>query len=689
MSTASEPVGAPPAGRATLRRSLATWAQTPDPRLLAGIALLAACALGVALAVSAGVLGIGAVPAVLRTALVGIAWFGLCGYAAARVLVRGELSVHRPLLVLPLGAALSSLALTALGLLHVPLKVSLIVVAVSGAGAALAVHRRPAKPATPAGTATAAEAATPAARSERSAFVRIALPLLLAGIVGLISLLPIFRAGFATVPGQNGDAILAVGTAVLLEHAPPSATRTDLPINHVPVQWHSKYPIYYALAAISTLAGQDPIRAFATVSALILALTALGLFLFARYLLRAPPWVALLALLIVPLDRIVIYVTIHPYYNELWGQFALPFMLLAGWRYVSAPDRRSAALFAVFLVLGLLAYPLMIPFPAIFLAVHAWLVARRRRAVGERTGWISALRLPRPRARGLLWVPVVVIGVPVVVVLARGFLEKTTEALAVIAPWTSLAGWHGTALPYLPWPRFLGMPESDVGALLVLGLGVLAWRGARRAPSAARRPLIAMVLVTVLIGVYFRVRYGGELFFFKDLAFVGPYVLMLALVGLAGLAAAAGRGRALLGLAGLAGALVLVPVGAAREISGTYEQATFPILGLRSWDHRLPRGTSIRLDMPASGYQLWVTYMFNDHPLCALDPLTDFFPHPPVGYKADYLIADADQPRPPVAIGQPLMRNPQFVLWRMNPRVPGPDVSTRHLLDDVTTAPIG
>ncbi len=664
-----------------------------DPRLLAGLALLGACALGLALALSADVIGIRVVPTVLRTAAVGIAFFALCGYAAARLLVHGALGAHRALLVMPLGAAVSSLSLTVLGLLHVPLEVSLAIVIVAAAGAALtpfALRRSPrARP--PERAEAEAACAEPAAeRPERGLLVRTALPLLLAGMVGLISLLPIFRSGFATVPGENGDAILAVGTAVLLEHAPPGATRTDLPINHVPLQWRSKYPIYYALAGISMLAGQDPIQAFATVSALMLALTALGFFLFARYLLRAPPWVALLALLVVPLDRVVMYVTIHPYYNELWGQFALPFMLLSGWRYLNAPDRRSAALFAAFLVLGLLAYPLMIPFPAIFLVVGAWVVARRRRAAGERTHWISALRLPRPRARPwLLWIPVVAVAVPVLLVLGRGFLEKTTEGLAVVAPWESLAGWHGNALPYLPWPRFVGMPEASWAVFTVIVLGWLAWLGCWRAPVSVRRPLAAMVLVTALIGVYFRVRFGGELFFFKDVAFLGPYVLLLALAGLGALAAAVRRSRALLGLGGLAAALVLVPVSAAHEIDTTFVQANLSILGLRNWDHELPRGTSVRIDVPASGYQLWVTYMFVDHPLSALDPLTGFFPHPPTGYKADYVIANTNQPRPTAAIGQPLMQNAQFVLWRMNPEVPGPDVSSRHLIETITSAPIG
>ena len=59
--------------------------------------------------------------------------------------------------------------------------------------------------------------------------------------------------------------------------------------------------------------------------------------------------VALLGMFLLPLDRIVMYVTIHPYYNELWGQFTLPFILLFGWRYLSSPDRVSAVLAALFL----------------------------------------------------------------------------------------------------------------------------------------------------------------------------------------------------------------------------------------------------------------------------------------------------------------------------------------------------
>ena len=67
--------------------------------------------------------------------MVAIAFFALCGYAPARTLVRGELEPHRALLVLPLGAAISALSLAILGLLHVPLTVSLVVVILAAAAA--------------------------------------------------------------------------------------------------------------------------------------------------------------------------------------------------------------------------------------------------------------------------------------------------------------------------------------------------------------------------------------------------------------------------------------------------------------------------------------------------------------------------------------------------------------------------
>jgi hypothetical protein len=138
------------------------------------------------------------------------------------------------------------------------------------------------------------------------------------------------------------------------------------------------------------------------------------------------------------------------------------------------------------------------------------------------------------------------------------------------------------------------------------------------------------------------------------------------------------------GAAGLAAAFVVVPLGTARELDQTFAQATPQVLQLSSWDRALPRGASIRNDVPPSGFQLWADYMLHDHPLSALAPLGGFFPHPPFGIKADYALTFRPQPRPPDAFGRPVEQNAQFELWRLRPTDPGPDVSRRGLIWDVT-----
>src|SRR5207253_2696621 len=95
-------------------------------------------------------------------------------------------------------------------------------------------------------------------------------------VVVALALVPILRAGFATVPGQNPDAILVTGLATLLQRAPPTATRHDLPVTHMPKVWRSKYPIFYSLAAVSKLARLDPFQTFPAVAALLTAFVAVG-----------------------------------------------------------------------------------------------------------------------------------------------------------------------------------------------------------------------------------------------------------------------------------------------------------------------------------------------------------------------------------------------------------------------------
>jgi len=102
-------------------------------------------------------------------------------------------------------------------------------------------------------------------------------------------------------------------------------------------------------------------------------------------------------------------------------------ILLFGWLYLRGPSRHGAVLFGVFLAFGLLVYPLMVPFPVLFLAPFAWRQWRQR----ESRAWpgrIKALRGPRSRARASLMIGGLVVAVPVAAVLVRGFVEKVRKA---------------------------------------------------------------------------------------------------------------------------------------------------------------------------------------------------------------------------------------------------------------------
>ncbi len=140
----------------------------------------------------------------------------------------------------------------------------------------------------------------------------------------------------------------------------------------------------------------------------------------------------------------------------------------------------------------------------------------------------------------------------------------------------------------------------------------------------------------------------------------------------------------------MAAALIVVPLSAAGEINQTFAQATPSVLALRAWNRELPAGSSVRIDVMPSGWQLWASYMLTEHPISALDPLGGIvFPHPPAGRKADYVVAFRTQPRPADAIGPVRLQNGDYRLWQMSPRVPGPDVSRHGLIYDASRITIG
>lgn len=597
--------------------------------------------------VAAHVKTLAAVPDVLRIGLPALAFLLLTGYGPAVLLAPGDTRAWVGLHVAPIGAAVSALSLAVLGLVGVPWRVALALVI--GASAVLAVvayrGRASREPV------SAAALALP-----------VLLPVLLAVLVAGLALAPTFRAGYVTTNGQNGDAILAVGTAHFLQHAPPRAVRPELPLDRVPPVWRSKYPIYYDLAAASTLSGRDTTAAFGVFSALILALASVGVFLFVADVLGAGAGTAAAAaMFLVALDRIVVHVAIHPFYNQLWALFAFFFVLHWGHRFLTAPSRGALALLALFLALAIFTYPLLLPFPVVFLGVLAW---------RERSGdWRALLRRPATGRARVLWLVPALLAVPALVLLGAGVVEKAGAAARAVLPGGDLSAWGGTALPYFPFGRFFGMDAVAVPAVLgTVAVFVLAAVGLRRASSPVRWALGALGLLALLIAAWFRIRGRGELFYFKSLGFLGPLVVAAAVAGGADVLARLRDARTPLRVLAGAAALVLVlglANGARREIRVTYPFASREVLALAEWDRTLPPNATIRIDVPRTGFQLWSWYEMPRHKLCALHPLGEFFPHPPYGTRGDLILIDrTEQGPPPDAVGPPLRANARFAMFR-------------------------
>jgi hypothetical protein len=664
VSSPSE--SASPASRTRLRLRLAGLSPRARLAVAVGGVLAALLVLGAdRVGGRGGLPEFEAVPDVLRAAAASVVLFAACGYAPVRLLCPPQLQPHRALLVLPTGAAVAGLALGLLGLLRLPLPASLAVVLLSGAAAGFVVRRREDRQAAP--------AADPRAGDRR---MRILWPALIALTVALLVASPLVRNdSFATVLGENGDAHLATGAAELLQHAPAGAERTELPIDRMPGVWRSKYPIYYVLAGVSTLSGLDPVQTFGTLIAVMAGLSVVGFFLLAFHVLGAGPGASLLALGLVALDRIVFRLAFDPFYNQLWALFSFPLVLLLGWLYLQRPDRRTLVLLGAFAAIAVLAYPLLAPFPALFLGLTAWLVWRRRRAAGERPGWISALRLPRGRRSLLLWVPVGVLLLPLLLALFGAALEKMVDAAEVTLPGGDLGPWSGDTPGFRSLAYFLGLPEGlwlAAAALLALAAAQL-----RPQPRGVAVPLGAMLVALLAGAAWFDLRGGGALFHFRALSFFAPTALTLVGVGLAGLIAAragAARWGAVAATVVLA-SLMLLQVRDA--LTTAFPHVTHEVWELRTWSERLPPGSSVRVDVRPVGVQQWAWYMLADHPVTATRPPRYFYPHAPVGRKADYLLVNRSRGRPADADGAPRLSNARFALYRIKASVPGPDRSSR------------
>ena len=608
-----------------------------------------------------------AAPDVVRAGVPALALFALSGYPVAHACLPERMLPHLPLMVLPLGAVSSSLVLTMLGILRVPFELSLAAVIAAGAIATVMAHARlgPARPR----PADVERAGSPT--------LRLAWPAYVAALLVALTLLPAFRVGSVAVLGQNPDAHLVTGAAEVVRVGSPTHVDESLPVDRVSPLWRSKYPIFYSLAAVSSLSGLDPVQVFPVLSGILMAMFAVGAFVLAIYVFAASPLVAVAAMALAPLDRVVPYVTVHPYYNQLWGTFALPFILAFGFMFLREPSRRWGALFLLFALVGVFAYPLMLPFPAVALGVAAALEWRRRRAAGEP---LPKIRRPHLPARGWRRALALVAAVPVgllLLVLCLGVLEKGLRGFQALLPTTSLAGWRGDSPDY-PFANYFGMPDVPVlGVLAVAGVCAAALYSIRELRREERLGLIAMTVGAAAMALGFAVREFGEYFLFKTLAFLGPIVVIAAIVGLARLATRAKRALAVAGAGGLAALAIAFVWGTRDEIEPFPMQVTPEIYSLRAWPDRLPQDASIRLDIPPTGEQLWVAYMLHERPLSSLVPVIGTsYPALQRSRKADYAIVARGIPRPPGATPRPVLQNDQYRLYRLR-GLPGVDRSSR------------
>ena len=626
--------------------------------------LLLVAAAAVWIAHSSGVVGISALGAVLGLTIAAVTFFAVCGFGVTRLLLPAGLRRYELAWVVPVGACTSALGMTVLGFAFVPFKISIAVMAAAGLILGVFAIRRTGVPARP------------------PRWPELGWPAYVAMIVACIALVPLFRAGYPTVIGDGSDAHLAVGAAQFLQHNYPTAVNVNEPVDQFPLVWKSKYPIYYDLGAVATLTGRPTYETISTMAAIMLALAAFGWFLFARELLGARMLGAVGAMGIVGLDRMVLHTGMHPYFNQTWGYFTLPFSLVLAWWAVRYRSGGAFALLVAFLAVAAFAYPLELPIPLAALAVFAVLDPELRSSASaiRRRIWHGR--------RSALW------AIPVALALAipvYGVGQKLISgALVVLDPSRSLITWGGDLLAFIPTYQFLSLGSGTLWPVAAVAMAGLAYYGLRDRPRGLRVGVFAVIAAGGLAALDFRLRTYGWYFEFKMLAFVAPLLVVCAAVGISRLRRP-GVAWVLLGAFALTAAS-----GALDETSTTYDQTPKTLLQLQGWSRALPRDDSVRLDI-TPGAQLWAQYMFAGHPTCSELPLlgTDY-PHVSFSVKADYALVEvgpARSPEPRVnapygSIGGPVFENADYALYRLSPSLPGPDTCTRRTVETVTSVPL-
>ncbi|MGI8623616.1 MAG: hypothetical protein ACR2NB_09070 [Solirubrobacteraceae bacterium] len=605
-----------------------------------------------------------AVPDTLRALLAALLVFGVTGLGVTRLVLPRTLRGHELLWVLPTGACVTGLALMVLGFCAVPFVVALTAVLLAGAALSVWALRREEAP------------RLPSVRGE------LGWPVFLGLAVVAVAVTPmVMELHFAGVTGEGSDAHMAAGAANFLQHAYPTTVDPSLPIDRMPLLWKSKFPIYYAFAAVAQVAGLQTWQAMVPLVGVLLAMAACGMFLVAREVLGARLGVAVAAMGFAGFDRMVLHTGLNPYFNQTWGYTATPFALVLAWWLVRpgetrADRRRAAAMLAIFLGVVAFAYPLAAPIAGLPLVVFLWRERRRRLAAGVP---VPRLRNLWRGPRSLIWL------VPGAVVLAvpfRGVMEKVSSAgQLALDPSKSLMNWAGDMRSFIPMDHFINLPDEALWRLAIVPIVYLAFRELRRQPRELFYGLGGLLAFGLFEAAIFRKRDFGYYFHFKTLAFVAPLLLVVAAV-------AAGRIRRW-GPYLLAGFAVMTAGAARAELQATGLQLNKDVVELSSWAAALPRDASVRLDM-GGGDQLWAAYFLADRRVCSEHPIVNTdYPHVPRSRKADFVVVRAGTPVPADAQGPPLRTSTGFQLYRMYATVPGPDRCSQRQQSRISQREIG
>ncbi|MSW50574.1 MAG: hypothetical protein F2817_06755 [Actinobacteria bacterium] len=614
----------------------------------------------------------------------------LPGFALARLVTPRHLGRWWPVLVLPLGLAGSMVLLSALGLLGLrPRPATVVFLLLSAALAAWTL--RPGRARVP--------------RADWPASVAV---LVGAAGAGLLTLVPALHAGFLTVPGTNPDAHQVVGVASFLQESYPLGRNTATALDQIPPAWSGRIPIFHPFGAAIEVGLTGPIQMFAPFVAFLTAAAALGTGLFAAAAHRLSGWGAGLIALLVGASASLLYSALHPYYNQLWGMCLMTAALALAWTWLHHDDARAGALTVVFLVLSLIAYPTTLPYAVLVIAAIG---------VGARV----RPRIPPALRRRLrkVW-PLVLLFFGISVLGALGKLAGVLGQFLGDTPF-----WQGDINVFPPHGAAYGLDVNQpIVPIAVAAIAVATlFRRGRRAGLA----WLGLALLLLLVDYVLRGRGTAEYVDYKHVTFTAVILLPLALGGalrlvvdgvaaLRGRTATAGpdgaagasaagptaaassasRGRAASSdgaarrraagrpaalAAGAAGAAVLlawvVPASSASrdQVLNAGQNVTPPLFDVQRWSDELPRGSSVLIDLPASGTQLWATlFLGRDHPLATTDPVssTTTYSVAPLGRRADYVLGlrldlRSGRPVPPPrwAAGAPIRSDSQFGLWRM------------------------